>query len=242
MRRANVRGRSRTSHFRGPKVLTFELPDSRIFQPLSLMDCTSLTIRELLNLCLDSDDPDAWCEFLQRVQKPVAATIIRTLGSKLAEPSRVDDLVQNTWVKLFENDRRALRGIESTHENAIFAFAKKTAYRVTLDYLRDVNRVRLLSIDDDGFIEPPNSGWMRVLGDLRREDVDRCLKTLSGERHFERDYAIFWLHYEQGYTLKEVARFKWIGLSEKGVEGVVYRLVHYIKKELGNGTAEPSTN
>lgn len=242
MRPANVRGRSQAGHFRRPKEVTFELLNSRISQPLSFMDWTGLPIPGLLKLCLDSDDPDAWCEFLRRIQKPAAAVIIRTLGSKLAEPSRVDDLVQNTWVKLFDNDRRALRGIKNTHDNSIFAYVKQTAYRATLDYLREVNRVDLLSIDDDRFIEPPNPGWMRVFGDLCREDVDRRLKTLSGKPNFKRDCAIFWLHYEQGYTFKEIARFRWIGLSESGVEGVVFRLVRYIKEELGDGTAEPSTN
>jgi DNA-directed RNA polymerase specialized sigma24 family protein len=193
------------------------------------MDIKKLSIRELLQLCLDSGEEDAWTEFLSRIQGPIAAVISRTLG-KLGQRSTVDDLVQNTWVKLFDNDRAALRRIRNEHENSIYAYVRSAAFHVAHDFIR--GRVPSVSLEELVAFEPTNSKWTDVFKDLRWNEVDRCLKTLSSDPNFERDYAIFGLYYKQGYSSREVAEIKRFKLSESGVEGVLLRLTRYVKGKL----------
>ncbi len=202
------------------------------------MDIKNLSIRDLLQLCLDSGGEDAWCDFLSRIQGPIAAVISRTLGTR-SQPSTVDDLVQNIWVKLFDKDRAALRGIKNEHENAIFAYVRRAAVNMALDHIRSL--VPDVSLDELVAFEPTNAKWADVFKDLRRDEVDRCLKTLSSDPNFERDYVIFWLYYEQGYSAREISELPSINLGESGVEGVLLRLTRYVKAKLGR-SQDPSAS
>ena len=193
------------------------------------MDMKNLPIRELLQVCLDSGGEDAWSEFLSKIQGPIAAVISRTLG-KMSQRSTVDDLIQNTWVKLFDNDKAALRRIRNEHENSIYAYVRSAAFHMAHDHIRGL--VPDVSLEELVSFEPTNSKWTNVFKDLRRDEVDRCLKTLSSDPNFERDYTIFWLYYEQGYSARETSELPRFSLSESGVEGVLLRLTRYVKGRL----------
>jgi hypothetical protein len=71
---------------------------------------SDLSLKDLVCLCAGARDDDAWKEFVFRVGKPIGLTIIRT-ASQWGEPSRsvVEDLVQETYTKLWENGCRLLR-------------------------------------------------------------------------------------------------------------------------------------
>jgi len=193
------------------------------------MDLKQLSIRELLQLCLDSEGEDAWTEFLSRIQGPIAAVVSRTLG-KMTQRSTVDDLIQNTWIKLFDNDRAALRRIRNEHENSIYAYVRSAAFHIAQDYIRGLRPT--VSLEELVAFEPTNPKWTNIFKDLRRDEVDRCLKALSSEPNFERDCAIFWLYYEQGYSAREISELPSVNLSESGVEGVLLRLTRYVKGKL----------
>ncbi len=118
------------------------------------MDLKKLPIRELLQLCLDSGGEDAWTEFLGKIQGPIAAVISRTLG-KMSQRSTVDDLIQNTWVKLFDNDKAALRRIKNEHENSIYAYVRSAAFHMAHDHIRGL--VPDVSLEELVSFEPANS-------------------------------------------------------------------------------------
>src|SRR5215510_3352402 len=93
-----------------------------------------IAIRELLNLCLGSEDQELWQKFVRRTQPLIASVIINTLRRwREPSPSLVDDLIQETYLKLFANDCKALRSIRNEHENAIFGYLKVTASNATVD-------------------------------------------------------------------------------------------------------------
>jgi RNA polymerase sigma-70 factor (ECF subfamily) len=71
------------------------------------------------------------------------------------------------------------------------------------------------------------------------EEIDRVLKTLSHERNFTRDHAIFWLYYSQGLTAKAIAALPGITLSAKGVESTLFRLAQHVKSALTQRTKKP---
>ncbi len=48
----------------------------------------------------------------------------------------------------------------------------------------------------------------------------------------ERDRALFWLYYLQGFTAEEIARLPAAGLTAKGVESALRRVTLWLRGEL----------
>jgi RNA polymerase sigma-70 factor (ECF subfamily) len=66
-----------------------------------------------------------------------------------------------------------------------------------------------------------------------KEQILTRLKTLSSSPTYERDVAIFWLYYEQGYTAKEISLLPTVQLTVKGVESTLLRLTRFIRDQGG---------
>jgi RNA polymerase sigma factor (sigma-70 family) len=194
------------------------------------MELRDLPIRELLQKCLDSDGQDEWTEFVRRTQRTISITIKRA-GSYKIDEGTVDDLTQDTFAKLFRDDRAALRRIRGEHENSIFAYIRRAAWTTAIDRRPDI-------LDFDELTEDiATANWNSAFDNLRKEEVDRCLKNLPSLS--ERDREIFWLHFEQGYTHKEISQIPHFNLKESGVESVILRLVRYVKGSLGGSEGKP---
>ena len=71
---------------------------------------SSISLQDLVCLCAEPGDNGAWEEFVARVGRAISLTILRT-ASLWGEPSRsvVEDLVQVTYLKLWEDNCRLLR-------------------------------------------------------------------------------------------------------------------------------------
>lgn len=199
-----------------------------------------IPIRELLQLCLSTNADEHWREFVRRTQPLIASVIINTVRRwKQPAPSLVDDLIQNTYVKLFDNDKKALRSIKNEYENAIFGFLKVVASNVVQDHFRKPgNKVDEVEVSDSVLPPGPDERERRELLD-KKEQVKRILATLSSSETYERDVAIFWLYYEQGYSAKEISFMSHLELTLKGVEAVTLRLTRYVRERLG--LREPKT-
>src|SRR5262249_11262501 len=140
-----------------------------------------------------------WNEFVRAFQPMIAGVIIKTLR-RWGQPDAalVDDLVQETFLKLCSHDFRALREIQSDHENAVFGFIKVVASNVVQDHYRkylsqkrgsgkgeeDLELAQATVVSDSSFSD-------RLEQRNQLGQIDECLKALSGEPNFERDYAIF---------------------------------------------------
>jgi RNA polymerase sigma-70 factor (ECF subfamily) len=203
------------------------------------MDPQKLSTQELLQLCLKSHDEAMWTEFVRRFQPLIARVVIKSLCCRgKFNLSLVDDLVQNTFLKLCANDFKALRNFDFRHENALFSFLKVITQNVVEDDIR-----RKQSDKNNGGKEPedldqvyatpardstPASVETRVL----MGEIERCLQTLASEPNFARDYTIFWLYYRQGYTAKQISELPGIGLSVKGVESTLLRMIRLLRDKL----------
>ena len=198
-----------------------------------------IPIRELLQLCLSTDAEEHWREFVRRTQPLIASVIINTVRRwKQPDPSLVDDLIQDTYVKLFANDRKALRSIKNEYENAIFGFLKVVASNVVQDHFRKpINKADEVEVSDAVLPPGPDERERREFLD-KKEQVQRILTRLSSSETYKRDEAIFWFFYEQGYTAKEISLLPNVGLTVKGVEAVILRLTRYLRGELGNENPE----
>jgi RNA polymerase sigma-70 factor, ECF subfamily len=191
------------------------------------------SIRDLLHLCLSSDGEEQWREFVRRTQPLIASVIINTVRRwKIPAPSLVDDLIQDTFVKLFANEKKALRVAKNEHENTIFGYLKVIASNVVRDHFRQpANKADEIEISDAVF--PPGPRDRERLEFLqKKEQIKRILEMLSVSETYDRDVGIFWFFYEQGYTAKEISLLPAVGLTVKGVEAVLFRVARFVREKL----------
>lgn len=189
-----------------------------------------IPIRELLHECLSSEDQERWEQFVCRTQPLIAHVIINTLRRwREPTPSLVDDLIQETYLKLFANDRKALRGIKNEYENTIFGYLKVVASNATRDHFRHAgNKVSEIELIEP-VVPPSPDGFDRIQFARLKDRIEECLTNLSSSDTYSRDVSIFWLYYEQGYSAKEISLLPSVGLTVKGVESTLQRLTRFLK-------------
>ena len=98
---------------------------------------SSLSAVDLVQKCAHSEDADAWRELVRRFHPIIAAAVLRT-ARRSCEPSRqlVDDLIQDTYLKLCNNRCRLLRSFHPEHSNSIYGFVKVMAANVVHDHFK----------------------------------------------------------------------------------------------------------
>jgi RNA polymerase sigma-70 factor, ECF subfamily len=198
------------------------------------MRYSSLSLKDVVCLCADSCDDEVWEEFVSRVGRPISLTIIRTAprGDK-ASRSLVEDLRQETYLKLLEGGCILLRDFAIQHPNAILGYIKITAANVTRDHFKHVrsqyrggDKPHVPTSDVDPEI-PEDQERVVLLKEIE-EHLKHCLTGPDQER----DRMIFRLYFRQGMSTKEIASLPTIGLSAKGVGAVIERLKHCIRERI----------
>jgi RNA polymerase sigma-70 factor (ECF subfamily) len=69
------------------------------------------------------------------------------------------------------------------------------------------------------------------------KEIGACLHKALPAASRDRDCRIFWLHYRAGMSARAIAALPSIGLSTKGVESTLLRLVRLVRQELDETTA-----
>lgn len=193
---------------------------------------------ELIRACAGSKDERAWAEFIRRFQQVIAGAVLRT-ARRWCEPSRsqIDDLVQDTYLKLCEDDSRLLRSFHSRHEDSIYGFLKVVAANVVHDHYKSALAMKRGANQTEAIVEPfqvdakttgPDS-FSRVSQRLQLEQIDKVLRLVTAGKDQERKCLIFWLRHRQGLTASEIASISTIGLTTEGVESVLMRLSTMIR-------------
>src|SRR5713226_3519523 len=196
------------------------------------MRYSSLSLKDVVCLCAGPRDDEAWEEFVCRVGRPISLTIMR-MASRWEKPSRsvVEDLVQITYFKLWEDRCRLLCDFAIQHPEAILGYIKKTAANATHDYFRPRRpHVYMIDIDPEG----PERIDFRVL----LKEIDEHLKHCVTVPDHKRDRTIFWLYFRRGMSTKEIASLPTIGLSAKGVGSVIERLKHCLRERILRSPAD----
>jgi RNA polymerase sigma-70 factor, ECF subfamily len=201
------------------------------------MDPRKLSTQELVQLCLDAKDEALWCEFVRRFEPLIARVVTKRLFRRIRpNPALVQDLMQETYIKLCANDWKPLRQFEFRHEKALFGFLKTVARNVVEDYFRkkdndkhgggreeeDLEKVAFSVAANPG--SRPDAETQALM-----HDIERCLAQRASEPNAARDETIFWLYFRQGMTAKAIAALPGIDLEVKGVESALLRLTHYVR-------------
>ena len=121
------------------------------------MDTLKAPVNELARACAHSADAREWEEFLRRCA-PIATLVARRIARMwmgIATPSVVDDIVQEAFLKLCEQERRILRDFKPRSEDSFFGLLRVVTASVANDYFRRQHsekrggKVVTMTLDDD---------------------------------------------------------------------------------------------
>lgn len=205
-------------------------------------------VNELAKACAHSTQAAEWDEFLQRcapVASMVAARVAR-LWIGTATPSIVDDIVQEVFLKLCDQDRRILRDFSPRGEDSFLGLLRVIAASVANDYFRRQHsekrggKVVTVGLEDtpSPLSHPTRNEDAEMQRMLLFSELDSLLRSASGPTA-ERDRTIFWLYYLQGLTADEIAGLPFSELTAKGVESALRRVTTWIRRELETRKSAP---
>ena len=194
---------------------------------------------DLVRACARSNDSGAWEEFIRRFQPVIAAAVLRT-ARHWVEPSRtqLDDLIQETYLKLCEDDTNLLASFRPRHEDSIYGYLKVVAANVVHDHFKGALAAKRgsglahLESDDVDICAADEDGFESVARRLQLERVDDVLRQITAGKDQDKKRTIFWLRYRQGFTATEIASIPTLGLTTEGVESMLLRLVVVLRGHL----------
>jgi|ERR1700678_3753691 RNA polymerase sigma-70 factor, ECF subfamily len=201
------------------------------------MSSSSVTAVEIVRRCLRTGNQEAWAEFVRFFQPLVTRSVLRVMRNYGASsPALVDDLAQETYMRICKQECRALQEFEHRHEESIFGYIKVIATSVAIDHFRSLaTQKRRGEVADDG----TNVQAVISPRTIEHTAILRELDDLLAAKESERDRNIFWLYYRQGFTARDIASMPHLGLTQKGVESCIYRLTQTLRnavksRALGN--------
>ena len=201
-----------------------------------------LSPEALIQACVSNAEVAAWEEFMRRYHRLIAGVVFRTTqqwGESSA--AAVDDLIQETYLKLCADGFRLLRGYDPKHPDAIYGYLKVITTNVVHDRfkaLRSEKRGGNQIVEDLAVLEN-RIGTGEAFGSqtamergILLSEIDGLLKSGLSEATGDRDRTIFWLYYRQGLTTKAIASLPVIGLTIKGVESTLFRLTRMVRRQM----------
>ena len=204
---------------------------------------SSVSVVELIRACAETNDGEAWEEFVARFERPISLSIKRTACQWGKDPLQfVDDLRQETYLKLCADKcRRLLEFAEQHSDDVVLAYIRMIAINVAHDHFKSLDSQKRGAGETDQLLEAfdpaaqsgshggPEAMELQVL--LRQ--IDGFLQNCAAGPNQERDCLIFWLYYLQGMSAKAIAALAIIKLTAKGVEAVIFRLIRCMQEHLG---------
>lgn len=214
------------------------------FSATSEMNYSAFSTEELLNACVERENSEAWEEFVRRFHKFIGTVVLR-VARRWGETNAavIDDLIQDTYLKICADNCRLLRDFQATHPNAFFGMLKVTAANVTHDYFRARRSEKRGSgaaeselSEVEAFVEDRHaSGPAQMERVMLLRQIDGIL-TGTSSPSATRDREIFWLYYGQGFTADAIAAIASFKLTVKGVESLLYRLKRLVRQSLAEAT------
>jgi RNA polymerase sigma factor (sigma-70 family) len=136
----------------------------------------------------------------------------------------IDDLVQQTFLRVCEGEFRVLQRLKGSTEAGLVAYLRTVAAHIAIDHLRRGGpRTEELEANSEQAASDPDDSAVLLA------EIDRHLKRCS-EENFRRDRRVFWLYHRAGVTAKAIAALPGINLSVKGVESLILRLTRCLRK------------
>src|SRR5215470_248649 len=153
--------------------------------PAAGLNLSNPSIHFLLEQCLArSRDELLWTEFIRRSQPVIAGVVAKTIRRWCRPtPALVDDLVQETYLKLFAYNARPLRRFVCHHENALYGFLKVVASNVVQDHFRCLySQKRGSGREEESLAQVEEISVGNILGKARKMNATPVAPQALGTR------------------------------------------------------------
>lgn len=213
------------------------------------MDYSAIPSNELLLLCANSGGAAVWEEFIRRFN-PLISKVAFRVATRFGESSTsvVDDLIQETYLKIYANECKLLKAFEPKGPESIFGFLKVVASNVAHDYFKSLYAKKRGAGEaneplDDVTTSTNSSSSQGSPAQIERailfKQIDRHLCGVLLPSEVKRARMVFWLYYRAGLSANAIASLPTVGLTTKGVESLLFRLTKIVRESL---TDAPSSN
>jgi RNA polymerase sigma factor (sigma-70 family) len=198
----------------------------------------------IIRKCLEKSDAREWAELIRRLQ-PILARVAYRVACEwgITNASETDDILQEAFLKIGAHGGELLRRLPLHDETASLAYLKVTAANCARDYLRAKyaeKRGQDVTIRTDSRIDElvPGAGAGLLDKQILLQQINLALVAPP------RDRNIFWMYYLRGFTAHEIAAIPEFGLTQKGVESLLFRHAASVRKALSAsaGVREESEN
>jgi len=195
-------------------------------------------IGELLRRCAAGGDEADWREFIDLFGAALAAGVRRVArqAGLPGDPASREELLQEVYCRLLENEGRILRECRGDTAPAVAAYLRRVAESAAVDRLRLLTAVKrgrhlLVRLRDadrgrwrGSFIaEAPGPEARLLARERRRRAFARCRKLVGG-RSPRRDLSVLYLAYCRGLDSREIARRLGGGLTAARVDSLMHRM------------------
>jgi RNA polymerase sigma-70 factor (ECF subfamily) len=199
------------------------------------------SVNDLAKACSHSIDAAEWEEFVRRCTPLASLVAMRVSRLWLSSPSPtiVDDIVQEVFLKLCEQERRILVDFQPRGEDSFLGLLSMVSASVANDYFRRVysakrgGKMVIVPLVEDG--TQWSAATAHPAAQMQRSallaQLDRRLRS-APEIVGDRDRAFFWLYYRQGFTAEEIAGLPGAELTAKGVESALRRVTLWLREEM----------
>jgi RNA polymerase sigma-70 factor (ECF subfamily) len=208
---------------------------------------TRILANRLARTCAYSTRAPEWDDFVALVSPVISLAawrVARVWGEASTAP--INEIVQDVFLKLVEDDRRILRDFEDRGSDSFLKLLRVITASVATDYFRRAHAEKrggsatTIALDVPGVADAVHDTkataaveWPALIAQL-----DNLLRLLPGEVT-ERDRNLFWLYYRQGLTADAISRIPAMGLSAKGVESALLRLARLLRETIRDGKPKP---
>jgi RNA polymerase sigma-70 factor (ECF subfamily) len=151
-------------------------------------------------------------------------------------PDEIDDIVQEIYLRICADNARILTRFSDSRPDAMFGYLKVVATNIGHDFFRRRSAAKrgaemTSSVQEAALLPAPFEDMERRLS---LSEIDDMLVSHTDQKdNGRRDRTVFRLYYRQGLTAQAIADLPGIGLTSKGVEGVLLRLTRAIRQAFG---------
>ena len=152
-----------------------------------------------------------------------------------------NDLAQDVFMRLVQNNGRMLRSFKGTTDFSVMAFLARVCVSAIGDHQRYQNAGKrqageVISIEEARAAARPLPGEaseLDIAAILSLIDVERLVDADTDRKHATRNVLIFKLRYIDGFTPGEIAQFPGFNLTESGIEVVLQKLKARLQRKIG---------
>jgi RNA polymerase sigma-70 factor (ECF subfamily) len=211
---------------------------------------SDLSPPELFSICARGGDEASWQEFIRRFNPVIGRSVIRVaIRHGASERALIDDLVQETYLKICANECKLLRTFTPRHPESAFGFLKVIAASVAQDFFKSRLAEKRAPEATAGSIQEASTSTpeypQNALNHPERavliDQIDRKLRAVVPAGELQRARTVFWLYYRSGFTASAIASLPALELTTKGVESLLFRLTRLVRQNL-SGARDPEAD